>query len=89
MASGGYPGKYHTGFPISGLDKLGDDIMVFHSGTKTDGNSRIITDGGRVLTVVAAGKTITEARDKVYQNLPIINFANCYYRKDIAAREVN
>jgi phosphoribosylamine--glycine ligase len=88
MASGGYPDKYQTGFPISGLNKLDSDIMVFHSGTKTDGTAKIITDGGRVLTVVAAGKTIAEARDKVYNNLPLINFTSCYYRKDIAAREV-
>jgi phosphoribosylamine--glycine ligase len=89
MASGGYPGKYQTGFPINGLDRINNDIMVFHAGTRRGENSQIFTDGGRVLTVAATDKTIAEARDKVYENLPLINFNGCYYRKDIAAREVN
>jgi len=89
MASAGYPGSYNTGFPITGLDKLDKEIMVFHAGTKLGENSRVYTDGGRVLTVTATGKNMAEARAKVYQNLPRINFDGCHYRKDIAAREVN
>jgi phosphoribosylamine--glycine ligase len=89
MASGGYPGHFDTGFPISGLDEIGGDTVVFHSGTRTNENSRVLTDGGRVLTVVSSGKTLTDARDNVYKSLPRIHFTNCYYRKDIAAREVN
>jgi len=85
MASQGYPGSYKTGFPITGLDKLDEDILVFHAGTTMrDG---IVTDGGRVLTVVAKGKTLEEARDKVYINLPRIHFEGCHYRRDIAATE--
>jgi phosphoribosylamine--glycine ligase len=83
MASGGYPGSYKTGFPISGLDDLDKDIVVFHAGTKLEG-SKIVTSGGRVLTVVATGKTLTEARDKVYANIPRIHLEGCHYRKDIA-----
>jgi phosphoribosylamine--glycine ligase len=83
MASGGYPGSYKTGFPISGLDDLDKDIMVFHAGTKLEGG-RIVTGGGRVLAVVARGKTIAEAREKVYNNITRINFEGCHYRKDIA-----
>jgi phosphoribosylamine--glycine ligase len=83
MASGGYPGSYKTGFPISGLDELDKDIMVFHAGTKLEGK-KIVTSGGRVLAVVAMGKTIAEARDKVYNNITRINFEGCHYRKDIA-----
>lgn len=89
MASGGYPGNYKTSFPIDGLDKVDKEILVFHAGTKQGDNSQIRTDGGRVLTVAAVGKTMTEAREKVYQNLPHIYFTGCHYRKDIAAREVN
>ena len=89
MASGGYPGSYKTGFKITGLDKLNDDIMVFHAGTKLGEDSQIYTDGGRVLTVTATGKSMAEARAKVYLNLPHIHFDGCHYRKDIAAREVN
>lgn len=89
MASAGYPGSYKTGFPIKGLDKLDGEILVFHAGTKQGENSQVYTDGGRVLTVTATGKTMAEARTRVYQNLPRIHFDGCHYRKDIAAREVN
>jgi phosphoribosylamine--glycine ligase len=84
MASGGYPGSYKTGYPISGLDDLDKDITVFHAGTKTGKNGEVLTGGGRVLTVVAKGKDLEEARQKVYKNISRINFKDCYYRKDIA-----
>ena len=85
VASGGYPGKYETGFPITGLDDLDDDILVFHAGTRR-GNSpaEVVTSGGRVLTVVATGKDIAQARQQVYDNISRIYFAGCHYRKDIA-----
>jgi len=89
MASAGYPGNYKTGLPITGLDNLDKDILVFHAGTKLGENSQVYTDGGRVLTVTARGKNMAQARAKVYQNLPRIHFDGCHYRKDIAAREVN
>jgi len=85
MASGGYPGSYQTGFPISGLEDLDDDILVFHAGTKPGGEpGQVLTNGGRVLTVVARGKTIAEARDRVYTNIKRISFEGCHYRQDIA-----
>ena len=87
MASGGYPGSYKTGFPITGLDEIDKDVLVFHAGTEAK-EGKIYTAGGRVLTVVARGKTVAEARDKVYLNLPRIYFENCHYRKDIAIEEV-
>jgi phosphoribosylamine--glycine ligase len=85
MASAGYPAKYKTGFPITGLDNLDKDILVFHAGTKTGPErGQVLTSGGRVLTVVATGKTIAEAREKVYLNLPRIHFEGSHYRRDIA-----
>ncbi len=87
MASGGYPGKYETGLPITGLGSVGPDIMVFHAGTRFS-NGVICTDGGRVLTVTALGRNIAEARDKVYRNISRISFKDCHYRRDIGAREV-
>jgi phosphoribosylamine--glycine ligase len=84
MASGGYPGSYQTGFPISGLDGLDKDILVFHAGTKVGEGGQVLTNGGRVLAVVATGKTIEEARGKVYNNISRISFEGCHYRKDIA-----
>jgi len=83
MASAGYPGGYKTGFPITGLDELDKGILVFHAGTTI--REGIVTDGGRVITVVAKGKTLKEARDKAYANLPRIHFEGCHYRRDIAA----
>jgi phosphoribosylamine--glycine ligase len=87
VASGGYPGSYKTGLKITGLDKLNDDIMVFHAGTKLQ-DSEVYTDGGRVLTVTATGKNMAEARARVYRNITQIKFDGCHYRRDIAAREV-
>ena len=85
IASGGYPGSYQTGLPISGLDDLDKDIMVFHAGTKAGTiPGQILTSGGRVLTVVATGENITEAREKVYHNITRIHFEGCHYRRDIA-----
>jgi phosphoribosylamine--glycine ligase len=83
MASGGYPGNYKTGFPIHGLNDVDKDIMVFHAGTKL-ADGQVVTNGGRVLTVVATGKTIAEARKKVYANITRISFEGAHYRKDIA-----
>jgi phosphoribosylamine--glycine ligase len=85
LASGGYPGSYQTGFPISGLEAVDKDILIFHAGTKK-GNQpgQILTSGGRVLTVVALGKTTSEAREKIYANIPRIHFAGMQYRRDIA-----
>ena len=85
MASAGYPDSYKTGFPITGLDSLDKDILVFHAGTKMGSEpGQVLTSGGRVLTVVATGSTLTEAREKVYNNISRIHFEGCHYRKDIA-----
>jgi phosphoribosylamine--glycine ligase len=88
MASGGYPGSYKTGFPIEGLDKTEKDVLIFHAGTSLGNDGTIYTSGGRVLTIVAVGKNIAEARKRVYAELPDIYFEGCYYRKDIALREI-
>ncbi len=84
MASGGYPGSYKKGLPVTGLNDVDKDVMVFHAGTKVDSTGNTVTDGGRVLTVVALGKNFTEAREKVYNNISRIHFEGCHYRRDIA-----
>jgi phosphoribosylamine--glycine ligase len=88
MSSAGYPGGYKTGFPIQGIDNVDENVLVFHAGTKLGNDGVIYTDGGRVLTVVAVGRDIAEAREKVYRNIPKIYFEGCYYRQDIALREI-
>jgi len=87
-ASAGYPGKYKTGFPVRGIDSVDKDVLVFHAGTRLGNDDMIYTDGGRVLTVAGMGKDMAEAREKVYGNIRNIRFEGCYYRKDIASREV-
>ncbi len=87
MASAGYPGSYQTGFTISGLGEVDKDIMIFHAGTREGSEGQAVTSGGRVLTVVATGKNLAEARAKVYKNIPRIHFEGCHYRHDIAKVE--
>jgi phosphoribosylamine--glycine ligase len=87
LASGGYPGSYRTGLPIAGLDTLDPDVLVFHAGTRLE-RGVPVTAGGRVLTVVAEGRTLAEARARVYDNVPRIRFEGMHYRTDIALREV-
>lgn len=90
LASKGYPNKYLTGYQISGLDQLTDQVRVFHAGTKVDETKKgaspvsILTDGGRVLTVSASGESLKEARSKVYHEIEHINFEGSFYRSDIA-----
>jgi phosphoribosylamine--glycine ligase len=85
LASAGYPGKYETGKPISGLEDAAKlkDVQIFHAGTKR-AHGEIRTAGGRVLAVTALGSTIKEARDRAYDAVSRIHFENCYYRRDIA-----
>jgi phosphoribosylamine---glycine ligase len=88
MASGGYPGPYETGKPILGLDRAAalEGVTVFHSGTGRDDEGRIVTAGGRVLTVTGTGATITEARQRAYAAVDTIHFEGAHVRRDIAAR---
>ena len=83
LASGGYPGPYETGLPIAGLDELDKDILVFHAGTGRNDKGALVTGGGRVLTIVASGKSMDEARRKVYGNVERIHFDGMHYRRDI------
>jgi phosphoribosylamine--glycine ligase len=85
LASGGYPGSYDTGFPIEGLGEVDADVQVFHAGTKRREDGTIVTAGGRVLTVVATGATLAQAREKAYRNVERIRFQGVHYRRDIGA----
>jgi phosphoribosylamine--glycine ligase len=94
MASRGYPGKYETGKVIYGLDTtLGNDVYVFHSGTVRDKQNRLITNGGRVLSVTGIGPDIRTASNRTYLAVKKIHWGNDdeYYRNDIGykALQVN
>lgn len=80
LASGGYPTEYEKNFRISGLDDIKNNYFI--AGAKEESNM-IITDGGRVLNVVAIGDSLEDARAKVYEDVKKIKFTNMIYRKDI------
>ena len=87
MASEGYPGSYATGLPISGLAEAEARGLVFHAGTRQEEEerSKIVTDGGRVLTVVGKGSSMNEARAQAYEGIAQIRLEGGFYRRDIAA----
>ncbi len=87
LASHGYPGVCQTGFAIDGLGTIERDVFVFHAGTAA-GPQGYATAGGRVLTLVALGESMGEARDRAYRNVERIRFEGMAYRRDLALREV-
>lgn len=82
LVSGGYPGAYEKGKIILGVEDV-TDSMVFHAGTKVNGNGDLVTNGGRVLAVTSYGETFEEALAKSYENAKKITFAGVNYRGDI------
>lgn len=92
MASGGYPGKYQTGYPISGLEAASslDSVLIFHAGTSSGAapvpSSTVTTSGGRVLAVTGLAADLRGAVARAYAAASKINFEGAHYRKDIAAR---
>lgn len=86
LASGGYPGPIAKGKEIRGLHAAGeqDDVVVFHAGTKQDGD-RIVTNGGRVLGVSALGTGLSDARKRAYAAAGRISFDQMQRREDIGA----
>jgi phosphoribosylamine---glycine ligase len=89
LASGGYPDQYENGFEIAGLDRVRDvkDAMVFHAGTRRDGN-RILTAGGRVLGVTAVDRTgtLSDTIRRVYDAVGMVAFEKMHYRRDIGKK---
>ena len=82
LTSKGYPGRYNKGIEIKGIDNLDESIILFHNGTKYN-NEKLVTNGGRVLSVTSLGKNIDEARNNIYNNVDMISFEGMNYRKDI------
>jgi phosphoribosylamine--glycine ligase len=85
LASGGYPGPYDTGVPITGLESATNlpGVEVFHAGTARR-NGRVVTAGGRVLAVSAVGKDLADARERAYEACAHIDFPGKHHRTDIA-----
>lgn len=87
LASSGYPDTYQTGRPIAGIEEAEQipDVIVFHAGTKIN-EGRLVTSGGRVLTVVARGGGYPEAIRRAYDAAARISFEGMHFRRDIGAR---
>jgi len=88
MAAGGYPGDYATGKVITGLENTSADAVVFHAGTRQDGDF-IVTSGGRVLGVTASGSDIADAIRNVYAAAEGISFDGVQYRRDIGKKALD
>ncbi|MEA1962411.1 MAG: phosphoribosylamine--glycine ligase [Bacillota bacterium] len=88
LASGGYPGPFEKGKEIQGLQSLESDILVFQAGT-CEKDGKLLTNGGRVLAVVAGGETIKSATERVYREVEKVHFDGMHYRRDIARRALN
>jgi phosphoribosylamine--glycine ligase len=82
VTSKGYPGDYEKGFEIKGTDTLDENIILFHNGTKYH-DERLITNGGRVMSITSLGNSLDQARETIYNNINRIHFNGIYYRKDI------
>jgi phosphoribosylamine--glycine ligase len=87
LASGGYPGAYETGKPITGLDAAAavEGVHVFHAGT-AEQDGQLVTKGGRVLTVTAVGDTLDQAAERAYRAADAISFEGKMLRRDIGWR---
>jgi phosphoribosylamine--glycine ligase len=84
LASGGYPESYQNGFVIQGLDRISkdDNVVVFHAGTRSI-DKKILTSGGRVLSMTSLAQNIEEARELVYRTIHKVHFEKMHYRTDI------
>ena len=81
--SGGYPHAYETGYPIHIGEIDSEDCQIFDSGTRFSKNGEVLTDGGRVLSIVCQDEDFDKVFEKAYRNMKEINFEGIYYRKDI------
>ena len=88
MVSGGYPGSYEKGFPIS-LPKYAEGSEIFHAGTTRNSKGELVNQGGRVIAVTGKGKTLNESLANAFETVKGINWEKAYYRKDIGQDILN
>jgi len=88
LASGGYPGKYKNDIEIRGIDNIKDSsIVIFHAGTKKTKN-KFLTNGGRVVSTTATGKTLKDSLNKAYKAIDSFDFKGMQFRKDIGMKSL-
>lgn len=90
LASGGYPDRYATGMPIAGLDAAAraEGVTIFHAGTRLAEDGRLLTAGGRVLSVTGVGADLAQALARAYVAVGAVRFEGMHYRTDIGAKAV-
>jgi phosphoribosylamine--glycine ligase len=88
LASDGYPVEYETGFPITGIDEAEalEGVTVIHAGTAQRSDGTLVTDGGRVLNVVATADALDEALDRAYAGVERIQYQGKTFRRDIGQK---
>jgi len=91
VASGGYPGEYRKGLPITGIEDAQQvpGVQVFHAGTAKDKQGRVVTAGGRVLNVCALGRDLKQAQQRANEAAAKIRFDGAFFRHDIGFRVMN
>ena len=89
LAANGYPGSYEKGSKIKGVETADaqDGVVVFHAGTKTDGDN-LLASGGRVLGVTATGNSVSDAQSKAYAAVDVIDWPGGFCRRDIGWRAI-
>ena len=85
LTSGGYPTSYKKGYPITGLNSVDEEAIVFHAGTAMK-DSELVSSGGRVLNIVGRSETLQQAIDHAYTNVKKVTFEDCYFRRDIGKK---
>lgn len=88
MASGGYPDAFEKGYPIMGADEDVPNTFVYHAGTKIGANGELLTNGGRVLTVVGIAGDLAEAHRLAYDRVDRIHFEKEHHRNDIGDKSL-
>jgi phosphoribosylamine--glycine ligase len=86
LAAEGYPGAYDTGALVSGTDRVPEDVLVLHAGTRREEDGSLRTSGGRVLGIVGLGSNLSMALSRAYAGVAVVNFEGMQYRRDIGRR---
>jgi phosphoribosylamine--glycine ligase len=86
LASHNYPGTPRTGDPVTGIEEASDvpSVYVLHAGTARADDGTLVSAGGRVLSVVALGDSLTQARERVYEAVEHLELEGSHHRTDIA-----